>query len=1065
MEKAIGLIPLSNSEINFICIITILFAGVIAIRFMNENGRIVSRLLIVLGALYSLAFFFESLGRILSDNGFIPEESIIIFVKIYSTCLSFAAMIWLLYVVSRVVEDKKKFRKLSYFLCIPCAVILVEIWYISTFDAALIAEDGSIIWNNLWFYAQVYGILAHYAATFIISAICIFRFREERKKRMVATLIYSFVIIAFELIMYVTNHNYKAFGCMVAFCIFVAMRLQSISEAREKELMHFSTIMNAIKNEYISIFYVNLKKNTQELYVRNEYGSEKYEDRIKGLSYTELMNFYGNVGVYSADEEKYRMIVDPKNIMEQLKNRDMYTEHYRAVREGEIRQVEINFWRAGDEGEVSAVVMGLLDRSKDTENMTISEKKDAIIGGLVDSFEFVCYVNLANGYIEVYKASERFDKLADATADMDSVTSISELFIDIVRPEEREEFIEKTDEDFIFSELMMNGSYNIEGVFVIDGDERYYNVRFSMDTNDPEGLIIGIIDTDAQVRGEILKGEQAKEREYSIQLEATITDRTVELHEKAKSLNQIHEEIIELLGNITEARDTESGEHIRRVKGFTNILATHVMNELPEYGLTPEKIALITSASALHDIGKIMIPDAILLKPGRFTPEEYEVMKTHCEKGCKILQKAPKGWSKDYLDISMEICRHHHEKWNGKGYPDGLVGDEIPISAQIVSIADCFDALTTRRVYKDAYTSDEAYDMILNGECGAFSEKMLSVFENCKEEFVRHALNSASRFDTSNAGGVTTHSLSGVKLLLVEDNDLTRKITKDILEEEGASVYEAENGKAAISTIRKVRVENLDAILLDLTLNDMDGYELTRSIRSLQMPRADIVPIIALINVNSEEVVERAFDAGMNSYILKPVSVSSLTKLLITSMRSEQDALQKKLEETVIKANRDPLTGVKNLTAYLATIEKITKEISDNLKPVEFGVVMCDINRLKKINDTFGHDVGDVYIRNCCKLICDAFTHSPVFRIGGDEFAVILRGEDYRSRDECMDRLRDYIHLAVNLETIEDGKASIASGIAIYEKDKDENVADVTKRADEMMYINKRMMKFSGMYE
>jgi putative two-component system response regulator len=159
------------------------------------------------------------------------------------------------------------------------------------------------------------------------------------------------------------------------------------------------------------------------------------------------------------------------------------------------------------------------------------------------------------------------------------------------------------------------------------------------------------------------------------------------------------------------------------------------MEDYPEFELTPELVDVITSASALHDVGKIMIPDSILLKPGRLTNEEYEIMKTHTISGTEILKKMPADWDKTYMKISMEICRHHHEKYDGRGYPDGLKGDSIPISAQIVSVADCYDALVSKRVYKDAFTCDEAYNMIQNGECGAFSPRVMKSFSHCRKEF------------------------------------------------------------------------------------------------------------------------------------------------------------------------------------------------------------------------------------------------------------------------------------------------------------------------------------------
>ncbi len=132
-----------------------------------------------------------------------------------------------------------------------------------------------------------------------------------------------------------------------------------------------------------------------------------------------------------------------------------------------------------------------------------------------------------------------------------------------------------------------------------------------------------------------------------------------------------------MLGTVVEYRNLESGEHIQRVKGYTRILAESFMVDYPEYGLTQERIDAIVMASALHDIGKITIPDSILLKPGRLTADEFEYMKSHTLRGCELLDSL-KSWNQEEKQLSYEICRHHHERYDGKGYPDGLVGNVAP---------------------------------------------------------------------------------------------------------------------------------------------------------------------------------------------------------------------------------------------------------------------------------------------------------------------------------------------------------------------------------------------------
>lgn len=199
--------------------------------------------------------------------------------------------------------------------------------------------------------------------------------------------------------------------------------------------------------------------------------------------------------------------------------------------------------------------------------------------------------------------------------------------------------------------------------------------------------------------------------------------------EQIEQLNHVNQSMVETLATIIEFRDCESGEHVRRICGLTRSLMTEVSNMYPEYYLPEKEIDKIVTSSVLHDVGKISIPDRILNKPGRLTKEEFEIMKEHTVKGCEILQNIPNIIDQGIYNYSYDICRHHHERWDGGGYPDGLSGDDISIWAQVVSVADVYDALTSDRVYKKAFSHDTAVKMIYNNECGVFNPKVLKGFE------------------------------------------------------------------------------------------------------------------------------------------------------------------------------------------------------------------------------------------------------------------------------------------------------------------------------------------------
>lgn len=232
--------------------------------------------------------------------------------------------------------------------------------------------------------------------------------------------------------------------------------------------------------------------------------------------------------------------------------------------------------------------------------------------------------------------------------------------------------------------------------------------------------------------------------QYKMQLELMVKKQNINiqkqnsvLRQQTKKLNHVNEILIDSLSNIVEFRNMESKQHIKRIREYSMCLGKSVMKLYPEYELTAEKLVQIGWASSLHDIGKIAIPDSIILKPAKLTPDEFELVKSHTTKGAEIINHRVRLNDRGIYDYAYDIARHHHEKYDGKGYPDGLKGDEISIAAQIVSLVDVYDALTSKRVYKMAYEPDKAYQMIINGHSGAFSPKLLKAFSEVKPSFER----------------------------------------------------------------------------------------------------------------------------------------------------------------------------------------------------------------------------------------------------------------------------------------------------------------------------------------
>ena len=223
---------------------------------------------------------------------------------------------------------------------------------------------------------------------------------------------------------------------------------------------------------------------------------------------------------------------------------------------------------------------------------------------------------------------------------------------------------------------------------------------------------------------------------------------TIKLYAKQRRLialitNQVYEKeknnrmMVGILSQIVEFRNGESGSHVLNINIFTGMLLESLVQHTDKYDLSWSERLLITTASALHDIGKIGIDDKILNKPGKLTDEEFKIMQNHTIIGASILENMGSYQDEELMKVAYQICRWHHERYDGKGYPDGLKGDEIPISAQVVSLADVYDALVSERVYKKAYSHEKAIEMITNGECGCFNPILLECLLDIQDRIKR----------------------------------------------------------------------------------------------------------------------------------------------------------------------------------------------------------------------------------------------------------------------------------------------------------------------------------------
>ena len=289
---------------------------------------------------------------------------------------------------------------------------------------------------------------------------------------------------------------------------------------------------------------------------------------------------------------------------------------------------------------------------------------------------------------------------------------------------------------------------------VMDGFEVLKAMNANHTIEDTPVIMISSEDSDAAIRRSYeLGASDYVNRPFDARIVYRRVTNTIKLYAKQRRLVQMVSDqirarenntdtLVGVLSHIVEFRNGESGAHVRHIRIITEMLLHRLLEISSNYSITAEQQDLIPLASALHDIGKIGIDEKVLNKPGKLTPEEFKVIQTHSMLGAKMLHDLDQFAEQPLLQTAYEIARWHHERWDGRGYPDGLKGDEIPISAQLVSLADVYDALTSERCYKKAFSHEKAVQMILNGECGAFNPLLLQcltdIQDDLKEKLQQH---------------------------------------------------------------------------------------------------------------------------------------------------------------------------------------------------------------------------------------------------------------------------------------------------------------------------------------
>lgn len=523
-----------------------------------------------------------------------------------------------------------------------------------------------------------------------------------------------------------------------------------------------------------------------------------------------------------------------------------------------------------------------------------------------------------------------------------------------------------------------------------------------------------------------------------------VTDQIYE-REKSNSL------MINILSHIVEFRNGESGLHVLHIHTMTELILKHLQQKTDKYPLNSREISMIATASALHDIGKIGIPDAILNKPGRFTPEEFEIMKGHSALGASMLEKIPYQQEEPLVKVAYSICRWHHERYDGKGYPDGLVGEEIPIEAQVVALADVYDALTSERVYKKAIPHGKAVEMILNGECGAFNPLLLECLTEMADIIQAELkVSSVNKNEQKQMRNVATELLrheeltaSERTLRLLEHERMKYRFFAS-MSKEIQFEYTVAPSMVSISDWGVEKL-GLDEITMDPLKNEKvmnsscgDNIEKLSALVHQATPDNSVIQFDCKVKINDQERWNRIICRVMWSG--DPPEYTGLIGK-VTDIQEEKDHLTN-LEYL---ASHDGLTGLTNQNS----VGDMIRENMDLDEGYQFALVIFDLDYFKKANDNFGHAFGNKLLQYVSRTLKHSIRGGDIAaRVGGDEFLIFL---SYKTGIESIIS-RIFNSLCGEYEGF---KISLSMGIATTET-VERNYDTLFKRADQALYTVKR---------
>ncbi len=510
--------------------------------------------------------------------------------------------------------------------------------------------------------------------------------------------------------------------------------------------------------------------------------------------------------------------------------------------------------------------------------------------------------------------------------------------------------------------------------------------------------------------------------------------KNLELMEQREKVYKVNEAVIEIIGTIIEHRNTESNNHIKRIKLFTNIILKLIAKKYPEYRLDDKKINLIVNASAMHDIGKIVMPDSILLKPGKITEAEFEILKQHTVKGGEILKKLGVIENDEYFKYCYEICMYHHERWDGNGYPKGLSGDDIPISAQVVGLADVYDSITNDTVYRKKIDLDKAVAMILNGECGKFSDKIINCFKQViksydmlskqyvddennvidmtdeeiklTEKKKAFAFNKFANIDSSKFIFALTEQFD----IVFETNQTGSNIVfYSVLDNSKYIKQEPKSYNELFMTIqKKCHPDDFEVFVEKFSIDNINDRARAGEFKN----EAEI----RLLDDNGKyNWIHISFSSFVNDY-LEPESIIVCAKNI--------NHIKEKESSLIFNVCHDSVTKLWN-SNYMQ--EYISSFVDSFDRDEKLGLIVIDIDKFRNINKTYGYKFGNYILLQIAGELRTVFSSNDVIgRLGGDIFIIFVKDIDFL--ESKVKKLKENIF---RVYSVDNNSIEISGGIGI----------------------------------